>query len=250
MVFLISDNKPAIIFAILIAVIFSPATSFATDTPPITSEIDIWQFTTFLFGSFVGMTEILSRYRDEPWKAAGSLPGCSYMTINGVISVCAYNILINYDIITSFNSIGLATSVFASTSAMAIFRSKLFIYSADNGNEYPIGPDIVLSILMKTVDRQIDRRQAFRRENLVFAAMSGITDFNKAAEFVDANLLAFQNLSDEEKLKFASEVDKLKTEKDLPNNVKILALGYSVLTITGESNFNKTIKNLKKYLEL
>jgi hypothetical protein len=56
---------------------------------------------------------------------------------------------------------------------------------------------------MNTIDRQIDRSQALRRQNLISSEMSDITSFDKAAKYFDTSLLSFQNLTDEERAKFS-----------------------------------------------
>src|ERR1017187_6906218 len=52
-----------------------------------------WMFATFVFGSLVGRSEILSRYRDEPLLAASTNFGLAYLTLNGIVSLAAFAVV-------------------------------------------------------------------------------------------------------------------------------------------------------------
>ena len=47
-------------------------------------------FLVILVGALAGGGEILSRYRDEPFRAATSRYGLAYMVLNGAIAALAY----------------------------------------------------------------------------------------------------------------------------------------------------------------
>src|SRR5260370_15986304 len=54
----------------------------------------IWQNRYFwysvLLGALTGAAEVIARYRDEPFAATFSLPGVSYLIMNGALSGTAY----------------------------------------------------------------------------------------------------------------------------------------------------------------
>ena len=77
--------------------------------------IFMWYLLTFLIGAFVGITEILSRYRDEPWKAAFSQPGVLYMAVNGLVSTGAFWIITNYQIIPGVDQAGFPAAMAAAS---------------------------------------------------------------------------------------------------------------------------------------
>ncbi len=237
---------------ILLSCLIIPACALAASDAPAEAQTSnrygfLFVIGTFLIGYFTGMAEILSRYRDEPWKASFHMQGLLYMAVNGGISIGAYFVVINYNVFPIVNGPGFPAAIVSGFSAMAIFRSKIFIYRSPEGKEYPIGPDLILGIFMGTIDRQIDRSQAFRRQELISTEMTEIGDFEKAAGYFDIALLAFQNLTDEERAKFKDDVDKLQ-KTSLPQEVKNLALGYALLNLTGEDNFKKSVDELKKFL--
>ena len=210
--------------------------------------IFMWYLLTFLIGAFVGITEILSRYRDEPWKAAFSQPGVLYMAVNGLVSMGAFWIITNYQIIPSVDQAGFPAAMAAGFGSMAVLRSKLFVYASEDGKDMSVGPEIVLDIFMTAVDKQIDRKQALRRQDLITSQLSEIADFDKAIEYFDTAILAFQHMTREATEGWATEMEKLKAS-ELPEKVKIQALGYSLLNITGESHFKQCVGELKKYVQ-
>ena len=207
-----------------------------------------WVLTTFLFGSLVGLAEILSRYRDEPLLATATPSGMSYLAFNGAISTLALAILRKYptQVFPAISQDLFLTSVVAGFGAMVIFRSKLFTFKSGDGNEYPIGPAIVLDTILKMIDSKIDRRRATERQTRVFNAMAGMTDFNSTANYMEASLLSFQNLSTDDKKLISAIIEQYRTTK-WPDTLKGLGLGFAFLTIAGEDNFDIVIANLKKY---
>jgi hypothetical protein len=208
-------------------------------------------------GELVGFSEIISRYRDEPLRAAFNGYGASYFAINGVLAWVAFIVLEKSP--GTFPTLAghpYSTAVFAGFGAMAIFRSKLFVFRSDDGKEFPVGPDIVLSSVLKIVDRKIDRQRAARRQQLVFDKASEIAgligsdaDFGVAANFLVVSMSSFQNLSDTEKQQIAAAADRL--GKDLvgaPNLYKAMTLGFALLDITGEESFSDIVTDLEAYL--
>lgn len=211
-----------------------------------------WAFATFVFGASVGLSEILSRYRDEPLLATATNAGVSYLAFNGIISMVAFGVLRKYPakIFPALQGDLFLTAVVAGFGAMVIFRSKLFTFKSSDGNEYPIGPAIVLDTILKMIDSKIDRRRATERQTRVFNALVDINDFPKTADYFEASLLSFQNLSQDDKTQISTTINQYRTTAKWPDKLKGLGLGFAFLTIAGEANFDLVIENLKKYVRL
>lgn len=234
--------SPAFVFAFPI---ISSAQQAAPD--PNIFGPGLWYLLTFLIGVFVGMTEILSRYRDDPWKASVSGPGFVYMLANGLLSVGAYWIIVKYQIFPGIEQPGFPAAMVAGFGSMAVMRSKFFVYTSEDGKDVSVGPEIVLDIFMKTVDKQIDRKQAIRRQKLITQQLEGIMNFSKVVEYFDTAILSFQHMTPEDTQGWKQEMEKLDAS-DLPEKVKIYALGYALLNITGEGHFKHCVEELKKYI--
>lgn len=160
------------------------------------------------FGAATGVSEIITRYRDEPLLATVNRHGLSYAGINGALSAAAFALLSRYST-SSFRrraATGCSGRSGAGFGAMVVMRSKLFIFRSDDGTDYPIGPAIVMESFLRMLDRKIDRYRASRRQARVFSAMSDITDFQTSAGYLSASLLSFQNLSVQEKTEIAAVI--------------------------------------------
>jgi hypothetical protein len=210
-----------------------------------------WAFASFLFGAIVGLSEILSRYRDEPLLAAGHLSGSMYVCLNGVISLMAFAVLRTYSqqIFPTLKDDFFLTALVSGFGAMAVFRSKFFTFRSADGKDYPIGPAIVLDTILKTIDSKIDRRRATERQEQVFESMNKCHDFENVANYFLASLSSFQNLSQEDKAQVRDVVDDYRALKDWPDTLKCLGLGFAFLNISGEENYDLVMVNLRKFLD-
>jgi hypothetical protein len=211
-----------------------------------------WAFATFSLGALVGLSEILSRYRDEPLLATATTSGMSYLAFNGFVSVMAFGILRKYpgQIFPAVQNDLFLTAIVAGFGAMVVFRSKLFTFKSSDGNEYPIGPAIVLDTILKMIDSKIDRRRATERQTRVYDALADVNDFSKTTDYFEASLLSFQNLSQDDKTQISSTINQYRTTTRWPDRLKGLGLGFAFLTIAGEANFDLVVGNLKKYVSL
>lgn len=94
-----------------------------------------WVALSFLCGAFVGISEIISRYRDEPLRATLNSYGGAYVAVNGLISTLAFGLLIRYptQLFPAVASDSLLTATVAGFGAMVVLRSKLFIFRTEEG---------------------------------------------------------------------------------------------------------------------
>ncbi len=86
-----------------------------------------WALASLLFGALVSLSEILSRYRDEPILASTTAFGLWYLLLNGVISLAAFALLRRYStgIFPALKDDLLLTAIVAGFGGMTVFRSKL-----------------------------------------------------------------------------------------------------------------------------
>jgi hypothetical protein len=203
-----------------------------------------------ILGALVGFSEIVSRYRDEPLRATANRYGTGYLLLNGLASIAAYGLLLRYStqILPSVAGDPLMAALVAGFGSMAVLRSKLFIFRTEDGKEYPIGPSIVMETFLRMLDRKIDRLRASKRQQRVFDQMKDITDFDAVANYLEATLLSFQNLGQEEKGDITEVIKEYRRQTAWPTALRTMAVGFAFLTIAGEENFDQVIANLKSYL--
>lgn len=202
-------------------------------------------------GAAVGASEIVSRYRDEPYLAVISPPGRSYLLLNAGLSAAAYGLLYRYKeslfpgLVTDNNL--LMASIIAGLGAMVIMRTKLFNLKTEEGETFAVGPDAVVSIYLNSVDRQIDRFRSSARQALIYDEMVTITDPVQAPQFLRVFLTAYQNLSDTEKKTLDSDITGVLNRTDIDAQLKLMAIGFGFLNISGDNNFRELISQLRKY---
>ncbi|MGH9496706.1 MAG: hypothetical protein ACRD3B_17035 [Candidatus Sulfotelmatobacter sp.] len=210
-----------------------------------------------LFGELVGFSEITTRYRDEPLRAMFNRFGISYLLVNGFLSGCAFALMRVYgDKILPGVKDPFLTATIAGFGAMVVLRSKLFVFRTDDGKEIPIGPDLVITSILRIMDRKIYRLRAARRQQLVFelakriaAAAGNDPSFDNPNNFILISLASFQNLSTEEKQEITETTNQLQEKfKGRPTLFKAMVLGFVVLDIAGEDNLSAIMQDLEEYL--
>jgi len=121
-----------------------------------------------IFGALVGASELASRYRDEPLRAIRKPWGVLYLEINAFLS--AIGLLLIYRYPDSFKGVSedpLLAAVAAGFGAMVIMRTRLAVVKGSAGEDYSIGLDLVLSVILRMVDTNVDRDRALERQRIV-----------------------------------------------------------------------------------
>lgn len=204
---------------------------------------------TFIFGGLVGVSEIASRYRDEPLHAILSPYGLIYTVSNGVLSLLSLLLIVRYE--PAFPGVAkdqLLTAITAGFGSAAVMRTRLAVIKGADNKEVAIGPDIVISTILQMFDKNIDRLRAEKRKALVVEHLDKIRDFGSfslASKYLCASLLAFQNLDDTTKNQLGAIISDYE-KQTLPDDLKYLALGFVFLTIVGESHFASVVKDADK----
>ena len=203
-----------------------------------------------VFGALVGASELASRYRDEPLRAIRKPWGVLYQEINALLSVLGLLLIYRYpDKFAGVANDSMLAAVAAGFGAMVVMRTRLAVVKGSSGEDYSIGPDIVLSVLLKLVDANVDRDRALDRQRLVARRLNDIRslgDFNQAYDYLAASLFAFQNLDENLRRKLTDIFTQYKQEPNLSADIKYLALGFFFLTTVGEKHFDAVLDAAKR----
>lgn len=203
-----------------------------------------------LIGFLVGTTEIVSRYKDNPWLALQNIPAFTYITINVAASLLALLLIESFQI--TFDSVAIKNKWFtilvAGTSAMAFFRTSLFTYRVGD-KDLALGPGLLFQILLDVTDRSVDRSRAKPRSLVVSNIMRGI-DFTKAMLALPTYCFALmQNVSSEEQAAIAKEISALSATSNMSDSVKSLVLGLTLINIVGEAVLKAAVEALSDELK-
>jgi hypothetical protein len=133
-------------------------------------------------GGTVGVSGLISRYKDDPWAAIQSWPAVFYLAINSAASVGALFLMPDgwWDLSRGMRIL------MAGVSAMAFFRTSLFV--------------------VRAADRRVDRKRAAARSQAVVDAMKNV-DYSKAKDALPPYCLALmQNISKEDQQELSRDL--------------------------------------------
>jgi len=189
-------------------------------------------------GGIVGVSELISRYKDDPWAAIKSWPAIFYLSINSAASVAA--LLLMPD-----GWLGLSRGMrilMAGISAMAFFRTSLFVVRAGD-RDVGVGPSGFLQIFLGAADRAVDRKRAAARSDAVDKVMKGV-DFAKAWKALPPYCLALmQNISPEDQRVLTRDLKDLDEGAAEPS-VKALLLGIELINVVGVDVLTTAVESL------
>lgn len=212
-------------------------------TPPV-----FWFYlATFLAGGVIGLSEIISRYKDAPLNAATTAPGIVYCLLNagGAAGALALMLQMGWFKDLAPGPVGnlIMQSILAATGTMAIFRSSLFTVRVGNA-DVSIGPAAFLQILMTATDRAVDRARAQPRAAAVQRIMTDI-DFQKAKQALPTLCFGLmQNVSIQEQDTFGTIVAKLDSA-DMDDVFKTNNLGLALMNLVGEEVLARAVDMLR-----
>ena len=195
-----------------------------------------------LFGAAYGVAELIPRYRDAPMLALRTWPATVYVGINAIASLAALAVLRTLDVnlgLPDGAARDLSQVMVAGFSAMAVFRSSLFIARVGT-EDVPIGPMTVLQAGLDASDRGVDRRRARARATDVREAMADLS-FQQA--FVELPPLAFnlmQNVTALEKMQLAEAAMELDSS-DFDERTKTYVLGLALMRLTGRDALQSAV---------
>lgn len=201
----------------------------------------------FLFGGLFGLAELLSRYRAEPKYVLQNWAAAIYILINGLASLLALNLIqvfgwfeqADASLQTLYKEV-----LIAGFSAMALFRSSLFIIRTENG-QFGFGPVYVLQILLDAVNDSINRHSGGLIFNDVSRMMKEIS-FDKAKISLPALCFGLlTNFPEEKQQQVKRELESIEKNQETSAKLASALLGLTLLKIVGKSSLDEAIKFLK-----
>jgi hypothetical protein len=209
----------------------------------------------FLLAALVGFCELISRYRDSPWVAAGSVPGLCYIGANGAAGAVALffirHLALNKSLGIGDNLLDMA--LVAGFGAMVVIRSKLFTLRQPGGSDVAVGPAFAVDTFLAAVNREVDRARARNRTQLVakWARRLRPYSFKEAAPMMTAALAAFQDLDANDAKRLRDEFRALQEDPQLLNysdEAKFFWVGFDIMTAFGDKPFEGLFTELERYL--
>jgi hypothetical protein len=212
-------------------------------------DASVWEYTIVaVIGGLLGLCELISRYRDEPALVIRSGAAIGYIFINVAAALIALLLLVifrvtfNVDPAQASNKLIVLRLLAAGLGAMAFFRSSLFTLKLGD-KDVPLGPGLVLQILLDVTDRATDRNRAGPRAVVITDIMADI-DFEKARLALPAYCFGLmQNVSGAEQTAIRQQVDGLR-QPEISPPIRSYLLGLLLMNVVGE----KVLRAAKKSL--
>jgi hypothetical protein len=195
-------------------------------------------------GTVIGITDIISRYRDEPDDALATMPSIFYLFVNAMASTLTLVSVrfFGWDFGLQGESGAWTQVLVAGLGAMAILRISFWTVRVGE-QTVPIGLNSFLDSLLGAVDRAVDRKRAQQRATSVTKIMKDV-DFEKASQALPSYCFGLmQNLPPDEQEKFGRKVALL-AAAPMNNRVKSLLLGLSLMNVVGERVLETAVTNL------
>ena len=217
----------------------------------VTAEgVDI--FAVLMLGVLVGFIELISRYRDAPFRTATTYPGLFYMFINGLVAIGALMLirLFGWTFIPGNSAVDPEVErwtqvLIAGLGAMSVFRSSLLVIGKGD-EEVSIGPSAVLEILLDTIDKEVDRFRAQSRAKTVKALMKDITYEDAKRDLPYICMAMMQNLGQKEGTEIENSPGKAELYPNTTPDVRKLRLGLILMDVVGEDVLRQAIKIMGK----
>jgi hypothetical protein len=180
----------------------------------------------------LSIAELVSRYKDKP---------IGLFTISGAWTYAAVNIAASFAALWLVHAFGwtfgqkgdalLALQVLiAGLGAAAVFRSSFFLVKLGD-DTVGVGPSLVLTALLNSADRSIDRKQAERRLKTAGTGMRSFPFANRNA-LVTACLAAAANVSADDAVALRDSVQAL-ADASADDTGKSLTLGLLIIDVMG-----------------
>jgi len=206
----------------------------------------------FLIGAFVGLAEILSRYRDAPFQVARTKEAIFYISINGGAAILALWLLRLFNLRVTTNpqvEVVRATQVLiAGFGSLLFFRSSFFVFRLGNQDVF-FGPSQVLQVLLLTIDREMDRNRAEARFKIVLESMKDVSFEEAVAVLPTVCIALMRNIPLEDQDLINTRAEALRSS-DMPELAKNLALALTLIDIVGDKVLAIAVEGLKLKKEL
>ena len=192
-----------------------------------------------VLGGVVGVSELISRYKDNPGAAIKNWPAAFYIVINSVASIGSLGLIHANG---WFGTSRWSQIMMAGISAMAFFRTSLFVVRAGD-RDVGVGPSGFLQIFLGASDRAVDRKRAAARSDAVAEVMKGL-DFDKAIKALPPYCLTLmQNVPAEDQQVLVRALEALE-KRDAEPGVKALLLGIELINVVGVDVLTTAVKTL------
>lgn len=203
-------------------------------------------FFTGVIGAIVAISEIVSRYRDDPLDATTSRAGVAYILINVGVSACVLFLI--RDVFAALGTPDPGAEfqqtvtyiLVAGASAMAILRTSLMTVHV-YGNDIQVGLAAIIDVFRVAVDRDVDRLRAGPRAKNVAKTMDNVSFERARTTLTSAALSSMQNVSADERAQIEQRIAAIAQQADRSDSSKAIELGLILGSVVGFENLETLV---------
>ncbi|HEX8664000.1 MAG TPA: hypothetical protein VF744_08230 [Beijerinckiaceae bacterium] len=205
-------------------------------------------FAVVAIGFIVGATELMSRYKDAPLKVFLSWSAWVFLALNMIASATALLLIdvfgaklfdnLEGDIQKAFGRV-----LLAGFGAMAFLRSSVFRFRIDQ-TDVPVGPSVVLDILTRIFDREVDRSRAIDRALRSPAIMKSVPATVACGELPLVCIALMQNLTADEQQSLGKQIALIRDDKVLSDAGKSLIAGLTLTNFVGVKVLDEAVRSI------
>jgi hypothetical protein len=203
-----------------------------------------------IIGCLAGASELVARYKDEPFKAIRSIPAGSYIVLNGIASLVAIFMIERFGWTFGVAEVWpqiIVKILVAGFGAMALFRSSFFNVRVGE-TDVGVGPSSLLTIVLEAIDRQVDRQRAEVRAVVASRIMEGVS-FGKAKLALPMTCFAMmQNVPVAEQERTSSEINEIQNA-ETSDHARAIGLGLTLMNSVGEDVLKAAVKALGEHIK-
>jgi hypothetical protein len=211
-------------------------------------EVALQYLAVALIGACVGIGELVSRYKDDPYEAIRNRHAVLYTVINvlaALVALLALNTVNGRDPLGDQNAAHrIGYTLLAGFGAMSILRSSAFTLRSGN-DDISIGPSALLQIILSATDRAVDRARATVRAERMAKTMKDLEFSQISTALPQLAFTMMQNVTTEEKQALAEEISRLR-EQDMEATMKSICLGLALSNIVGQAVVDAAVTALRQ----
>jgi hypothetical protein len=193
---------------------------------------------------FVGLAELLSRYRSDPKYVLGRPLAWVYILINALAGLGA--LLLIRALGWRFGQtqhVDLWRVLVAGFGAIAFFRSSLFVTKI-GGTVVGVGPSLVLGAVLDACDRAIDRKSAERLSEMMKPELSKGLDPDKVMAALPVLCLALmQNFPSGDQAQLGADLSNIRNDKTIALDTRMQAVVIQLAKHLGDEVVRHVLKN-------
>jgi hypothetical protein len=213
---------------------------------------NVLYFYTFALGMITAFAEIIGKFSDEPLKSLNTPQALFYHLSNGLIAAFALKVLYLYNVPHEVPLDQLKIVLAAGLGSMLIMRSKLFNLKlrakdgTETGEDISFGPEQIIKVFFRFMERAIDRVRAQSRIEFVKASLDNV-DFDKVCDYSLTMLKsAPQLLSAEERQSVEEELAKMRADKALQDQLAALEASLQKLSADEQKDAADKIMKMRE----